>query len=166
MFGYLLGCTLGPHSMLAHPDFMRAYGCVVALLGYYREAINIWNVMHPNRPFAEHSGDILTIQPFNGKEVSGLTQSSLIDHVIVRGIPCSWIDHTYTFGLHHLNHQSHIQIGPFHDLCYHTDRECIERLDHFGTPAAIPQWDGWWSPDYHVITRIQSLMNLEEDRTL
>ncbi|KAG6891934.1 hypothetical protein C0995_006515 [Termitomyces sp. Mi166 len=29
------------------------------------------------------------------------------------------------------------------DIFKDVDNECIERLSHYGTPAAIPQWDGW-----------------------
>ena len=116
VFGYSLGRAMGPHPVAARPDFMRIYGCVVALPGYYHESIDIWNVSNPNAPFVECSGDTLTIRPFNKNDLPSLTQDKLVNHLIAHGIPPSWVDHAYMFGLHHLNHQSHLQAGPFHEL--------------------------------------------------
>jgi hypothetical protein len=108
VFRYLLGQVLGLCSMAAHPDFVRVYACIVALPGYYCEAIDIWNVSYPNKPFVECSGDTVTIQPFDEKKATDLIPDGLIDHLITHGIPPSWIDHAYLFGLHYLNHQSHL----------------------------------------------------------
>ncbi|KAG6898983.1 hypothetical protein C0995_007565 [Termitomyces sp. Mi166 len=29
------------------------------------------------------------------------------------------------------------------DIFCEIDNECLQRLSHYGTPPAIPQWDGW-----------------------
>ena len=87
VLGYSLGHALGPHPLATCLDFVRVYVCVVALPGYYHEAIKIWSVSYPDKPFVECLGDILTIRPFNNKKVSDLTPDGLIDHLISHGIP-------------------------------------------------------------------------------
>jgi hypothetical protein len=81
------------------------------------------------------------------------------------GYPHNWIDHAYMFGLHYLNHQSYLWVGPFQDLYYQADHDCLLCLESVGIPTAIPQWDGWCSPTYNDITCIQSLMSCDNDRT-
>ena len=142
---------------------MQVYGCVVALPGYYHEAIDTWNLSNPNTPFVECSGDSLTIHPYDDKLVPDITMDMVTQHLICHGIPPQWIDHVYTFGLHHLNHHSHLWAGPFHKLYCNTNCKQLQRLDIGGEPVAIPQWDSWWCPTYHDITRIQYLMSHEDD---
>ena len=149
MFGYALGCGLGPCIVSSQLDFMRVYGCVVALPGYYHEAIDIWNASNPNKPFIECSGDTLTIQPYNNKSVSGPTLDKITNHLIYHGIPPQWIDHMYMFSLHYLNHQSYLWAGPFQDLYCQIDHECEQHLESMGIPEAIPQWDSWWCGGAH-----------------
>ncbi|KAF8224438.1 hypothetical protein L208DRAFT_1311536, partial [Tricholoma matsutake] len=163
MFGYSLGHALGPCPLAACSDFTRVYGCMVALPSYCHDAIDTWNVSYPNKPFVKCLGDALTIWPFNDKMVPDLTPDGLIDHLISHGIPSSWIDHAYTYDLHHLNHHSHLQPGPFQELYCCTDCECLKWLDCLRTPSAIPQWDDWWSPSYHDITQIQHLLHLDDE---
>ena len=100
--------TLGPCTVAARSDFMHVYGCVVALPDYYCEAIDVWNISNPNMPFTESSGDTLTLHPYDNKLASEATLDTVAHHLIHHGIPPQWIDHMYTFGLHHLNHQSHL----------------------------------------------------------
>ena len=64
IFGYSLGWALCPHSVSTRPEIMQVYRCVVALPGYYCEAIEVWNASNPNNPFVECSGDTFTIQPY------------------------------------------------------------------------------------------------------
>ena len=71
--------------------------------------------------------------------------------------------HSDTFGFHHLNHQSHLKVGPFQELYYSTNLECLDSLDQYGVPPALPEWDSWWSPTYDNITHIQTLTHQEEE---
>jgi hypothetical protein len=160
--GYSVGRVLGPRRVANRSDFMREFGCLVALPGFYREAIDIWNLSCPDRPFVELTGTTLTVHPYDDNSMANLTRDGLVDHLITHGIPPSWIDHAYTFGLHHLNHYSHTKVGPFHDLYRKTDQERLERLDRLGVPPAIPEWDGWWCPTYDDVTRVQLLMHIDE----
>jgi hypothetical protein len=38
--------------------------------------------------------------------VTDVNANVIMDHAICNGIPPSWVDHAYTFGLHYLNHYS------------------------------------------------------------
>jgi hypothetical protein len=121
----------------------------------------VWNLSYPNKPFTEVTGGSLTVRPYKDDRAASLTRDELIDHLITHGIPPAWIDHAYTFGLHHLNHYSNTKVGLFHDLYCKTNQERLERLDQLGIPPAIPEWDGWWCPTYDDITRIQLLMHID-----
>jgi hypothetical protein len=110
---------------------------MVALPGYHHEVINIWDVSNPNTPFVECSGDTLTVKPYNEKLVPGLNLEKVKHHLIQHGIPPQWINHTYMFSLHYLNHQSYLQVGPFQDLYYQTDHACLLCLESVGIPMAI-----------------------------
>ncbi|KAG6893643.1 hypothetical protein C0995_016443, partial [Termitomyces sp. Mi166 len=53
-----------------------------------------------------------------------------------------WVDHAYTYGVVYLEQQFHnptMSLDIFHEI----DNERHQRLLHYGTPSAIPQWDGW-----------------------
>jgi hypothetical protein len=160
--GYSVGCVLGPRQVAAQSDFMCKFGCLVVLPGFYHEAIDIWNLSYPDRPFMELTGTALTVHPYDDNKMANLTRDGLVDHLITHGIPPLWIDHAYTFGLHYLNHYSHTKIGPFHELYRKTDQERLERLDQLGVPPALPEWDGWWCPTYDNITRLQLVMHIDE----
>ncbi|KAG6882246.1 hypothetical protein C0995_015313, partial [Termitomyces sp. Mi166 len=57
-------------------------------------------------------------------------------------IPLDWVDHAYTYGVVYLEQQFHnptMSLDIFHEI----DDECHQRLLCYGTPPAIPQWDGW-----------------------
>ncbi|KAF8220040.1 hypothetical protein L208DRAFT_1336052, partial [Tricholoma matsutake] len=85
IFGYSLGCALGPHMVIARSDFMQVYGCVVALPGFYCEAIDIWNASNPNTPFIECSSDTLTIHPYDDKLAPEATLDTVTQHLICHG---------------------------------------------------------------------------------
>ncbi|KAG6880761.1 hypothetical protein C0995_004532, partial [Termitomyces sp. Mi166 len=57
-------------------------------------------------------------------------------------IPLDWVDHVYTYGVVYLEQQFHnptMSLDIFHKI----DDEHHQRLLRYGTPPAIPQWDGW-----------------------
>ncbi|KAG6857958.1 hypothetical protein C0995_003859 [Termitomyces sp. Mi166 len=57
-------------------------------------------------------------------------------------IPLDWVDHAYTYGMVYLEQQFHSPTMSM-DIFHKIDDECHQRLSHYGTPPAIPQWDGW-----------------------
>ncbi|KAG6896359.1 hypothetical protein C0995_011509 [Termitomyces sp. Mi166 len=57
-------------------------------------------------------------------------------------IPLDWVDHAYTYGMVYLEQQFHNPMMSMDIFCK-IDDERIQRLSHYGTPPAIPQWDGW-----------------------
>jgi hypothetical protein len=116
VFRYTLGCTLGPRTITAQPEFVRIFGCLTALPGVYCEANDVWNVSHPDQPFTELSGDTLTVNLYNEKKITSIMMDTMANHLIAHGIPPQWIDHAYTFGLHFLNHQLYLQAGPIQRL--------------------------------------------------
>ncbi|KAG6869958.1 hypothetical protein C0992_001462, partial [Termitomyces sp. T32_za158] len=57
-------------------------------------------------------------------------------------IPPDWVDHAYTYGVVYLEQQFHqptMSLDVFRDV----NDERLQRLAVYGTPPAIPNWDGW-----------------------
>ncbi|KAG6858964.1 hypothetical protein C0995_012575 [Termitomyces sp. Mi166 len=53
-----------------------------------------------------------------------------------------WVDHAYMYGVVYLEQQFHSPTMSM-DLFHKIDDERLQRLSHYSTPPAIPQWDGW-----------------------
>jgi hypothetical protein len=83
--------------------------------------------------------------------------------LLVNSIPISWIDHSYTFGLHYLNH--HLDGSPgsltqFEEV----DDSCLIQLAVWGIPLAIPEWDGWRIPNDEDLHQLRAIMAQEEEK--
>ncbi|KAG6858143.1 hypothetical protein C0995_002287 [Termitomyces sp. Mi166 len=64
-------------------------------------------------------------------------------HVLLHNwIPLDWVDHAYTYGMVYLEQQFHSPTMSMDIFCEIND-ERLQCLLHYGTPPAIPQWDGW-----------------------
>ncbi|KAG6881929.1 hypothetical protein C0995_016639 [Termitomyces sp. Mi166 len=64
-------------------------------------------------------------------------------HVLLHNrILLDWVDHAYTYGMVYLEQQFHSPTMSL-DIFREVDNEHIEHLSCYGTPPAIPQWDGW-----------------------
>jgi hypothetical protein len=121
IFGFILGRALGPRQNKSHLD-----------------------QAHPNQPYIEATGGTIAIQSMDRLlNAVGLTMDEVTGHLIVNGIPCTWVDHAYMFGLHYLNHYFKGKEGPFQDLYCETDQSRMLRSNKFRVPPAIPSWDGW-----------------------
>ncbi|KAG6886541.1 hypothetical protein C0995_007066 [Termitomyces sp. Mi166 len=57
-------------------------------------------------------------------------------------IPLDCVDHAYTYGMVYLEQQFHNPTMSLDIFCEIND-EHLQCLSHYGTPPAIPQWDGW-----------------------
>ncbi|KAG6869622.1 hypothetical protein C0995_001722 [Termitomyces sp. Mi166 len=57
-------------------------------------------------------------------------------------IPLDWVDHTYKYGVVYLEQQFHNSTMSLDIFC-EIDNERHQHLLCYGTPPAIPQWDGW-----------------------
>ena len=104
-FGYNVGWMLAPCLSNPQLDYMWVLACkVYAQPNVYREAIQWWNTSHPNDPFVEASGDMISIEHLDlgGVSLHDLNVTKVIGHLLSNKIPPSWIDHSYTFVLHYL----------------------------------------------------------------
>ncbi|KAG6858112.1 hypothetical protein C0995_002492, partial [Termitomyces sp. Mi166 len=64
-------------------------------------------------------------------------------HVLLHNwILLDWVDHAYTYGMAYLEQQFHSPMMSMDIFC-EIDNKRLQRLSHYGTPPAIPQWDGW-----------------------
>ncbi|KAG5348990.1 hypothetical protein C0989_006672 [Termitomyces sp. Mn162] len=86
--------------------------------GLYREAVAAYAVANPTQPFVAQFGANLEIQQLHvpDNQVQNFTDNDMICVLIHNRIPPDWVDHAYTYGM---------------------------RLAVYGTPPAIPNWDGW-----------------------
>ncbi|KAG6859092.1 hypothetical protein C0995_011544 [Termitomyces sp. Mi166 len=53
-----------------------------------------------------------------------------------------WVDHAYMYGVVYLEQQFHSPTMSMDIFC-EIDNKRLQHLLHYGTPPAIPQWDGW-----------------------
>jgi hypothetical protein len=92
-----------------------------------------------------------------------LTVDEVLATLTTNHIPLTWVDHTYTYGLHYLNH--HYNHSPEAEANYwEVDNERIHWLGVHGLPPAIPEWDRWYNPTVEDVGRVHMLQAMEEDR--
>ena len=73
-----------------------------------------------------------------------LTIQEVIHFFIENGIPPGWVDHSYTYGLNAINHMATSPMSaPSIAEC---DNERHARIQAYGVPPSIPEWDGWRHP--------------------
>jgi len=91
------------------------------------------------------------------------TLQDVIDVLIDNRIPPAWVDHGYTYGLNFINFN--IANPTYRELLDTIDNECHARLRAYGTPPAIPEWDGWRYPSDQDITRLLDILDGEKQTT-
>ena len=99
-----------------------------------------------------------------GKELGrtmNMTMDDVIQVLMDNHIPVPWIDHSYAFSLHYLDHHHDCQ-SPFYGLFNNIDNDRLAHLDTFGVPPIIPKWDGWWVPSTDDIIQVHALWLREE----
>ncbi|KAG6895780.1 hypothetical protein C0992_012638 [Termitomyces sp. T32_za158] len=116
---------------------------VMACPGLYCEAINAFNKVY-DEPFAAQYGPQLTITQVHipDNKVRNFSDNDVICVLLYNYISVEWVDHAYTYEVVYLEQQLHYPTMSL-DIFWEVDDERLERLRLYGTPAAIPQWDGW-----------------------
>jgi hypothetical protein len=135
----------------------------MALPHHYQEAIDSWNELHPDQPFQPISGPTFTLTQM-GQElgsVMNMTMDNVIQVLMNNCIPVPWINHSYVFSLHYLDHH-HDGCSPFHGLFNNIDDDHLAHLNTFRVPPIIPEWDGWWVPSSDDIVWLHTLWLCEE----
>ncbi|KAG6886537.1 hypothetical protein C0995_007072 [Termitomyces sp. Mi166 len=119
LFGFTLCWALCATSA-AKPAVVRQLALVIVQPRMYWEAVVSYNAAFPDQPMVAQYGS----------------------HLNLMQIPLDWVDHTYMYSVVYLEQQFHsptMSMDIFHEI----DDKRLQRLLHYGTPPAIPQWDGW-----------------------
>ncbi|KAG6847450.1 hypothetical protein H0H93_008040 [Arthromyces matolae] len=145
VFGYNLVRALCPNNE-ARPSVNRQFALLISQPNLYGAVIDAYNERNPHSRFTELTGSSANVQlhrvflPPTSKH--NFTQEDAIRVLMHNRIPRAWIDHAYPFGVafldYHFKHPSLLV-----DAFLEADDSRIARLQQYGTPPAIPDWDGW-----------------------
>ncbi|KAJ3509877.1 hypothetical protein NLJ89_g4985 [Agrocybe chaxingu] len=155
MFTYSLTRLLGPISRQARAAWVVTFAYIVARPYLYAERIVQHNTANPATPFVEASGPQFTFvqSTLSDSASRNVTEDDVVADLIRNGIPVSWIDQAYAFGLRLLD-QTMSNFGRYQEVA-RIDSERMQRLRRFGVPPTLPPWSGWWSPSIDDIRRIR-----------
>jgi hypothetical protein len=144
--------------------FRRYTAILFALPRKYREAIETHNSNRPTDPFVQQQGPVFSITrlQLHPTQVANLNLDTITGLFILNGIPPSWVDHCYMYGLNYLSTQYKGSQISF--ALEEVDNERLERLRAYGTPSAIPEWDGWYHPAPEDLLRVRQLISGQEAR--
>ncbi|KAG6886420.1 hypothetical protein C0992_004026 [Termitomyces sp. T32_za158] len=142
LFGFALCRALCANSA-RKTILVRRIALVMARPGLYCEAIDAFNKVY-DEPFAPQYGPQLTITQVHvlDDKVQNFSDNDAIHVLLYNHIPLEWVDHAYIYGVVYLEQQFHHPMMSL-DIFWEVDNEHLEHLKLYGTPAAIPQWDGW-----------------------
>ncbi|KAG6858164.1 hypothetical protein C0995_001591 [Termitomyces sp. Mi166 len=110
----------------------------------YREAVASYNAAFLERPLVAQYGSHLNILQVHvpDDQAHNFSDNDALHILLHNHILLDWVDHAYTYGVVYLEQQFHNPTMSM-DIFKDVDNEHIEHLSHYGTPPAIPQWDGW-----------------------
>ncbi|KAG6873252.1 hypothetical protein C0992_008927 [Termitomyces sp. T32_za158] len=115
-----------------------------ALCANSAEAVAAYAAANLTRPFVAQYGADVEIRQVHvpDNQVQNFSDDDVLCVLIHNRIPPDWVDHAYTYGVVYLEQQFHqptMSLDVFRDV----DDERLQRLSVYGTPPAIPHWDGW-----------------------
>ncbi|KAG6875941.1 hypothetical protein C0992_001661 [Termitomyces sp. T32_za158] len=143
LFGFALCRALCANST-GKTTLVQRFALVMAQPGLYQEAVATYAAANPTCPFmAQYGADVEICQahvPDN--QVWNFSNDDAIHILIHNRIPPDWVDHTYTYGMVYLEQQFH-QLTMSLDIFQDVNDERLQRFSVYGTPPAIPNWDGW-----------------------
>ncbi|XP_006461611.1 hypothetical protein AGABI2DRAFT_118479 [Agaricus bisporus var. bisporus H97] len=154
IFGYALARFFGPpetgrgRSRNGHVLFTRSLAILMASPQLYRDLIQEWNERHPDRLYLPQTGRVCYFRPMllDDESVANINVDTVAEVLIHNGVPTEWIDHVYNFSVYYLNQFYNSDTN--HQIIFDdADDERIRRLDLYGIPPAMPEWDGWRLPD-------------------
>ncbi|KAG6871018.1 hypothetical protein C0995_009022, partial [Termitomyces sp. Mi166 len=107
------------------------------------EAVASYNAALLDQPMvAQYGSHLNLLQVHVPDEMACNFSDDDVLHVLLHNqIPLDWVDHAYTYGVVYLEQQFHNPMMSLDIFCK-IDDERHQRLSHYGTPPAIPQWDG------------------------
>ncbi|KAG6881253.1 hypothetical protein C0995_002489 [Termitomyces sp. Mi166 len=110
----------------------------------YHEAVALYNAVFLERPLVAQYGSHLNILQVHvpNDQARNFLDNNTLRVLLHNRIPLDWVDHAYTYGMVYLKQQFH-NLTMSMDIFKDVDNECIEHMSRYGTPPAIPQWDGW-----------------------
>ncbi|KAG6881971.1 hypothetical protein C0995_016428 [Termitomyces sp. Mi166 len=110
----------------------------------YQEAVASYNTAFLDQPMvAQYRFHLNLIQVYVPDKMARNFSDDDTLHILLHNwIPLDWVDHTYTYGMVYLEQQFHNPTMSLDIFCK-IDNKRHQRLLCYGTPPAIPQWDGW-----------------------
>ncbi|KAG6881502.1 hypothetical protein C0993_001136, partial [Termitomyces sp. T159_Od127] len=110
----------------------------------YQEAVATYNAANPGCPFVAQYGAQIELHQVHvpGNQLQNSSDNDAICILLHNRISMDWDDHAYTYGMVYFEQQFHqptMSLDIFKDI----DDKRLQHLAVYGTPLAIPQWDGW-----------------------
>ncbi|KAF9455617.1 hypothetical protein BDZ94DRAFT_1316031 [Collybia nuda] len=167
VFGYLLMKSMCPITPQARTAWTRQVACVVARPQAYREAVTVWESQHPEEQFSEVNPTSITLRRTDLTDVTAANAlvETVFETMIRNHIPPSWVDHAYVWGMTYVNQLR--AAGSLNDIPLNvTEVDRQRRLAIHGVPPPIDQWDGWYYPTAHDLTRIHAFLKMEENKNV
>ncbi|KAG6869638.1 hypothetical protein C0995_001660 [Termitomyces sp. Mi166 len=131
----------------------------------YQEAVASYNAAFLDQPVVAQYGFHLNLIQVHvpDKMAQNFSDNDALRVLLHNRILLDWMDHAYTYGVVYLEQQFHNSMMSL-DIFHEIDNKRHQRLLCYGTPPAIPQWDGWReiSKDDHY----HLLFKRDEERAL
>ncbi|KAG6878160.1 hypothetical protein C0992_008537 [Termitomyces sp. T32_za158] len=142
LFGFMLCRALCANSG-GKTTLVWQLTLVMACPGLYWEVIFTFNKVYKEQ-FVPHQGAKVTIHQVHvpDDKVWNFSDDDVIHISLYNHIPVEWVDYAYMYGVVYLEQQFHHPTMSL-DIFREVDEERLERLNLYGTPAAISHWDGW-----------------------
>ncbi|KAG6858742.1 hypothetical protein C0995_014285 [Termitomyces sp. Mi166 len=110
----------------------------------YREVVASYNAAFPDQPMVAQYGSHLNLMQVHMPDemAQNFSDNDALCILLHNQIPLDWVDHAYTYGVVYMEQQFHSPTMSMDIFCK-IDNAHLQRLSHYGTLPAIPQWDGW-----------------------
>ncbi|KAG6882830.1 hypothetical protein C0993_008971 [Termitomyces sp. T159_Od127] len=142
LFGFALCQALCTNSA-GKTTLVHQLALVMVQLGLYHEAVDAFHKVYKKLFKGQCRAQVSIFQVcVPDDQVWNFSDDDVLCILLYNCIPVKWVNHAYTYGMVYLEQQFHCLMMSL-DIFQEVNNERLERLEVYGTPTAIPQWDGW-----------------------